>query len=31
VQVKGVRRFNRPESQGGTWVLSDHLKVIEQL
>ena len=31
VEVEGVRFYSRPESQGGRWVLADHLKVITKL
>lgn len=29
VLVDKVREFNRPESQGGTWVLAETMKVVE--
>lgn len=29
VQLDGFRTYARPESQGGTWVLADYLRVIE--
>ena len=29
VQVEGVKTYNRPESQGGTWLLADRLMVLE--
>jgi hypothetical protein len=28
VALRGVRRYARPESQGGTWLLADELMVI---
>lgn len=28
VEVTGTQHYNRPESQGGTWVLAERLKVI---
>jgi hypothetical protein len=31
VRVQGVRRFSRPESQGGTWLLADRIKVLSEL
>ena len=31
VELKDIKKFNRPESQGGTWVLAKHLKVLEIL
>ena len=31
VELKGVRRYPRPESQGGEWLLADRLKVLEVL
>lgn len=29
VEVKGITRFERPESQGGTWILAKKLRVLE--
>lgn len=29
VLVKGTTTYNRPESQGGAWILADHMKIIE--
>jgi len=29
VDLKGCQTYNRPESQGGTWVLSKRMKVLE--
>jgi hypothetical protein len=29
VEIKDYEYYNRPESQGGTWVLADYLKVIK--
>lgn len=31
VQVKDARKYNRPESQGGEWVLAQQMKVVEVL
>ena len=31
VELEGVRRYPRPESQGGEWLLADRLKVLEVL
>lgn len=28
VELRGVRRFPRPQSQGGTWLLADALLVV---
>ena len=28
VEVKGVELYSRPESQGGTWVLADRMKLL---
>lgn len=28
VEVEDFRQFNRPESQGGTWVLADWIRVL---
>ena len=28
VRMTGIRRFKRPQSQGGTWVLANRLKVV---
>lgn len=28
VEVEGTRQYARPESQGGTWVLAEKLKVL---
>jgi hypothetical protein len=28
VEMDGVRRYRRPESQGGAWALADRIKVI---
>jgi hypothetical protein len=30
VEVEGIEMFNRPESQGGTWVLAKRLRVIKK-
>lgn len=27
VELKGIKKFNRPESQGGTWLLAEWMKV----
>ena len=31
VEVKGFCTYNRPESQGGTWVLANQLRVIREV
>jgi len=31
IEVEDYRTYNRPESQGGTWVLANHMKVLEVL
>lgn len=31
VEIADYEYYNRPESQGGTWVLADELKVIKEL
>jgi len=31
VEVKDYKKYNRPESQGGTWVLSQQMKVIREI
>ena len=31
VEVKDYEKYQRPESQGGTWVLAQHMKVLEVL
>ncbi len=31
VELEGVRRYPRPESQGGEWLLADRLRVLEVL
>lgn len=31
VSLEGVRRYERPESQGGTWILAKRLRVDEVL
>lgn len=31
VEVEGTKMYNRPESQGGTWVLAERLRVIGPL
>ena len=31
VEVEGTELYNRPESQGGTWVLAQAMKVLEKL
>jgi hypothetical protein len=28
VEMTGIRKFNRPQSQGGTWVLAKALRVV---
>ena len=29
VEVEDIEKYSRPESQGGTWVLAQRMKVIE--
>ena len=31
VEVEDVVHYNRPESQGGTWVLAQRMKVIREM
>ena len=31
VEVKGIKYYNRPESQGGTWVLAQQMRIIGEL
>lgn len=31
VEISGTKLYDRPESQGGTWVLADTLKVVKEL
>lgn len=31
VEVQGITKFQRPESQGGTWILAKRLKVVEEV
>lgn len=31
VEIADYEYYDRPESQGGTWVLADELKVIKEL
>ena len=31
VEIKDYEYYNRPESQGGTWVLAQKMKIIEEL
>lgn len=31
VEIKDVELYNRPESQGGTWVLAQNIKFIEEI
>lgn len=31
VDLEDTRLYNRPESQGGTWVLAGRLRVVEEL
>lgn len=31
VEVQGITTFQRPESQGGTWVLAERLRVVEEV
>lgn len=30
VEIKSTELYNRPESQGGTWVLAQRMKVLEK-
>lgn len=29
VEIRDFEKFNRPQSQGGTWVLAKHMRVME--
>jgi hypothetical protein len=31
VEIGAHRKFNRPQSQGGTWVLADRMRVVRRL
>ena len=31
VEVKNVKTYKRPESQGGTWVLAQNMKIIKEI
>lgn len=31
VEIEDYYKFNRPESQGGTWVLASRMKIIREL
>jgi len=31
VEMKDTELYNRPESQGGTWVLAQRMKIIKEL
>lgn len=31
VEIENYKKYNRPESQGGTWVLAERMKVLELL
>lgn len=31
VQITKTKKYERPESQGGTWVLAQRLKVVKKL
>ena len=31
VEVEDAKQYDRPESQGGTWVLANRLRVLERL
>jgi hypothetical protein len=31
VEVEDVELYNRPESQGGTWVLAQKMKILREL
>jgi hypothetical protein len=30
-KAQGIEKFNRPQSQGGTWVLAERLMIVEVL
>lgn len=30
VELRGVQKYDRPESQGGAWLLAEHLRVIDR-
>lgn len=29
VRLKGIKKYERPECQGGTWFTAKHLKIVE--
>jgi len=29
VEVEGIKTYDRPESQGGAWILADKMKIIK--
>jgi len=31
VEVDDIQYYNRPESQGGTWVLAQKMKIIKEI
>jgi hypothetical protein len=31
VEIKDIEKYQRPESQGGTWVLAQKMKVLRQI
>lgn len=31
VEIQDYKKYNRPESQGGTWVLANRMKVVKVL
>lgn len=31
VEVEGTRTYPRPESQGGTWILADRMRLVEKV
>ena len=30
VEIEGITEFNRPECQGGTWLLADQMKILPE-
>lgn len=31
VEIKNVKSYKRPESQGGTWVLAQNMRIIKEI
>lgn len=31
IEVEDFKRYNRPESQGGTWILANRIKILNKL